>query len=71
MKLLIRLNVVFVIAFAAVGWLAHAACASLQQADARREVLATTGLMLDGALARLAAEIDSRDDRQRFLEARP
>jgi hypothetical protein len=37
-KLLIRLNVVFVIAFVVVGWLAYAACAALQQADARREV---------------------------------
>jgi protein-histidine pros-kinase len=51
MNLLLRLNVVFVIAFALAGWVAHEVCASLQQADARREVLATAGLMLDGALA--------------------
>jgi len=51
MSLLVRLNVVFVIAFAVVGWVAHEACASLQQVDARREVLTTAGLMLDSALA--------------------
>lgn len=61
MKLLLRLNVVFVIAFVAVGWVAHAVCASLQQADARREVLATAGLMLDSALASRAYTADEID----------
>ncbi|HVC31694.1 MAG TPA: DUF3365 domain-containing protein [Steroidobacteraceae bacterium] len=51
MKLLIRLNGVLVIAFALAGWVAHEVCASLQQADARRETLTTAGLMLDSALA--------------------
>jgi len=51
MNLLVRLNIVLVIAFAVAGWLAHEVCGSLQQADARREVLATAGLMLDSALA--------------------
>jgi HAMP domain-containing protein len=61
MNLLLRLNVVFVIAFALAGWLAHAVCASLQQADARREVLATAGLMLDSALASRAYTADEID----------
>ncbi len=39
MNLLIRLNVVFVIAFAVAGVVAYEFCASLQQADARREAL--------------------------------
>jgi protein-histidine pros-kinase len=51
MNLLIRLNVVFVIAFALAGWIAHEVFTSLQRSDARREVLATAGLMLDSALA--------------------
>lgn len=61
MKLLVRLNVVFVITFAVVGWVAHEVCASLQQADARREVLATAGLMLDSALASRAYTADEID----------
>lgn len=61
MSLLIRLNVVFVIAFAVVGWIAHEVCGSLQQADARREVLATAGLMLDSALASRAYTADEID----------
>ena len=61
MKLLVRLNVVFVIAFAVVGWVAHLACAALQQADARREVLTTAGLMLDSALASRAYTADEID----------
>lgn len=51
MNLLLRLNVVLLIAFALAGWAAREVCASLQQADARRETLATAGLMLDSALA--------------------
>jgi HAMP domain-containing protein len=51
MNLLIRLNVVFVIAFALAGFIAREVFASLQRSDARREVLATAGLMLDSALA--------------------
>ena len=51
MKLLLRLNVVLVIAFTLAGWAAHEACASFQQADARREALKTAVLMLDSALA--------------------
>ena len=61
MKLLIRLNVVFIIAFVLAGWIAHEIFTSLQRADARREVLATAGLMLDSALASrayTASEID-------------
>jgi len=61
MNLLIRLNVVFVIAFALAGWAAYEICASLQQADARREVLATAGLMLDSALASRAYTADEID----------
>jgi protein-histidine pros-kinase len=61
MKLLARLNVVFVITFAVVGWIAHEACAGLQRADARREVLATAGLMLDSALASRAYTADEID----------
>ena len=61
MKLLIRLNVVFVITFPVVGWIAHAVCASLQQADARREVLTTAGLMLDSALASRAYTAEEID----------
>ena len=61
MKLLIRLNVVFVITFAVAGWVAREVCASLQQADARREVLATAGLMLDSALASRAYTADEID----------
>jgi HAMP domain-containing protein len=51
MKLLVRLNIVFVIAFTLAGWIAHEVFTSLQRADAQREVLATAGLMLDSALA--------------------
>lgn len=51
MNLLVRLNVVFIVAFALAGWLAREVFTSLQRADARREVLATAGLMLDSALA--------------------
>jgi HAMP domain-containing protein len=51
MNLLVRLNVVIVIAFALAGWAVHEVCGYLQQADARRETLATAGLMLDSALA--------------------
>ncbi len=61
MILLVRLNVVFVIAFALAGWVAHEICASLQQADARREVLMTAGLMLDSALASRAYTADEID----------
>jgi len=61
MKLLLRLNVVFITAFVVVGWIAHEVCASLQQADARREVLATAGLMLDSALASRAYTADEID----------
>lgn len=61
MNLLVRLNVVFVIAFAMAGWVAHEICASLQQADARREVLMTAGLMLDSALASRAYTADEID----------
>jgi HAMP domain-containing protein len=61
MTLLIRLNVVFVIAFAVVGVVAYEVCASLQQADARREVLNTAGLMLDSALASRAYTADEID----------
>ena len=61
MSLLIRLNVVFVIAFAVAGWLAHEVCDSMQQADARREVLGTAGLMLDSALASRAYTADEID----------
>lgn len=61
MNLLIRLNAVFIIAFALAGWVAHEVFGSLQRSDARREVLATAGLMLDSALASrayTAKEID-------------
>jgi HAMP domain-containing protein len=61
MKLLVRLNVVLVAAFALAGWAAHGVCASLQQADARRETLATAGLMLDSALASRAYTADEID----------
>lgn len=61
MNLLLRLNVVFVIAFAVVGVVAYEVCASLQQADARREVLTTAGLMLDSALASRAYTADEID----------
>ncbi len=61
MNLLVRLNVVFIIAFTVVGWLAHEVCASMQRADARREVLATAGLMLDSALASRAYTADEID----------
>ncbi len=61
MNLLIRLNVVFVIAFVVVGVVAYEVCASLQQADARREVLTTAGLMLDSALASRAYTADEID----------
>jgi HAMP domain-containing protein len=61
MNLLLRLNVVFVIAFAVAGLIAQQLCASLQQADARREVLATAGLMLDSALASRAYTADEID----------
>ncbi|HTX04217.1 MAG TPA: DUF3365 domain-containing protein [Steroidobacteraceae bacterium] len=61
MRLLVRLNVVFIIAFTLAGWIAHEVFTSLQRSDARREVLATAGLMLDSALASrayTASEID-------------
>jgi HAMP domain-containing protein len=61
MNLLLRLNVVLVIAFVVVGWIAHEVCGSLQQVDARREVLATAGLMLDSALASRAYTADEID----------
>jgi HAMP domain-containing protein len=61
MNLLVRLNVVFIITFAVAGWMAHKACAVLQQADARREVLGTAGLMLDSALASRAYTADEID----------
>ncbi|MFZ0500976.1 MAG: DUF3365 domain-containing protein [Steroidobacteraceae bacterium] len=61
MSLLIRLNGVLVIAFAVVGVVAYGFCASLQQADARREVLTTAGLMLDSALASRAYTADEID----------
>jgi len=61
MNLLIRLNMVLVIAFAVVGLIAYEVCASLQQADARREVLATAGLMIDSALASRAYTADEID----------
>jgi len=61
MRLLLRLNVVFIIAFTVVGWLAYEACAALQQTDARREVLTTAGLMLDSALASRAYTADEID----------
>ncbi|HEY1888787.1 MAG TPA: DUF3365 domain-containing protein [Steroidobacteraceae bacterium] len=61
MNLLIRLNVVFVIAFALAGLVAYEFCASLQQADARREALSTAGLMLDSALASRAYTADEID----------
>lgn len=51
MKLLVRINAVLVIAFTLAGWAAHRICASLREADARRETLTTAGLMLDSALA--------------------
>ncbi|MBW4053348.1 MAG: DUF3365 domain-containing protein [Proteobacteria bacterium] len=51
MKLLLRLNVVLVVAFGVAGWAAHEACVYFQQADARREALKTAVLMLDSALA--------------------
>jgi HAMP domain-containing protein len=60
-NLLIRLNVVFVIAFAVVGVVAYEVCASLQRADARREVLTTAGLMVDSALASRAYTADEID----------
>jgi protein-histidine pros-kinase len=61
MNLLMRLNVVFVIAFAVVGSIAYEVCASLQQADARTEALTTAGLMLDSALASRAYTADEID----------
>lgn len=61
MSLLVRLNVLFIIAFAVVGGIAREVCASLQQADARREVLSTAGLMLDSALASRAYTADEID----------
>lgn len=61
MNLLVRLNVVFIVTFAVAGWIAHEACAALQQADARREVLTTAGLMLDSALASRAYTADEID----------
>ncbi len=61
MNLLARLNVVFVIAFAVTGSIAHEVCASLQQAEARREVLGTAGLMIDSALASRAYTADEID----------
>jgi HAMP domain-containing protein len=61
MNLLVRLNVVFVIAFAVVGVIAYGICAALQQADARREVLMTAGLMVDSALASRAYTADEID----------
>jgi HAMP domain-containing protein len=61
MNLLIRLNVVFVIAFAVAGVVAYEICASLRQADARRQVLTTAGLMVDSALASRAYTADEID----------
>jgi HAMP domain-containing protein len=61
MNLPARLNIVLVIAFALAGWMAHAVCASFQQSDAKREVLATAGLMLDSALASRAYTADEID----------
>jgi HAMP domain-containing protein len=61
MNLLGRLNVAFVIAFAVAGGVTHEISASLQQADARRETLATAGLMLDSALASRAYTADEID----------
>ncbi|MGH8200355.1 MAG: c-type heme family protein [Steroidobacteraceae bacterium] len=61
MNLLVRLNVVLIIAFAVVGFIAYEACAALQQVDARRQVLATAGLMLDSALASRAYTADEID----------
>ena len=51
MNLLLRLNVVLVIAFGLAGWVAHEIFGNLQLSDARRETLVTAGLMLDSALA--------------------
>lgn len=61
MNLLVRLNVVFVIAFTLAGWIAHEICVSFQQSAARREVLGTAGLMLDSALASRAYTADEID----------
>jgi HAMP domain-containing protein len=61
MKLLVQLNVVFVIAFTLAGWVAHEIFTSLQAADAKREVLSTAGLMLDSALASRAYTADEID----------
>lgn len=61
MRLLVRLNVVLVIAFAVVGFIAYQACAALQKVDARRQVLGTAGLMLDSALASRAYTADEID----------
>ena len=61
MNLLVRLNVVLVIAFSLAGWIAHAVCDSLQRSEARREVLGTAGLMLDSALASRAYTADEID----------
>lgn len=51
MSLLVRLNVVLIVVFAAAGVAADRICVSLVQANARREVLGTAALMLDSALA--------------------
>jgi HAMP domain-containing protein len=67
MSLLVRVNVVLVIAFALAGWAAHEVFGSLQQANARRETLATAGLMLDSALASRAYTAHEIDP---LLEAR-
>lgn len=61
MNLLVRLNVVLVVAFTLAGWIAHEVCVSFQQSDAKREVLATAGLMLDSALASRAYTADEID----------
>jgi HAMP domain-containing protein len=67
MNLLVRVNVVLVIAFALAGWAAHEVFGYLQRADARRETLATAGLMLDSALASRAYTAHEIDP---LLEAR-
>lgn len=61
MNLLLRLNAVLVIAFSLAGWISYAVCDSLQRSEARREVLATAGLMLDSALASRAYTADEID----------
>jgi hypothetical protein len=60
MNLLIRLNVVFIIAFTLAGWIAHEVFAPLQRSAARREMLATAGLMLATAGLMLGSALASR-----------